>query len=106
MKKSILLIGISILIVIVSSYFVYQLIQLPKSINENSKEINFQSDCIMDADCEEYISHNNCNLYCANNENKNNVIISRFKMTCDSTLWDPPFGRDCKCVNNECQFVD
>lgn len=107
MKKYIF-IGIAILIVIVGAYFVYQSTQKSQPINEQKIKLEkeFQTSCQTDADCKKYISHNNCELYCANNEEINNEVLSGFKVTCDSTLWDPPLERDCRCINSNCQFVD
>ena len=102
------LVGIVAIFIIVGAYFVYQSVQTSQPINEQETkvEMGFQTSCQIDTDCKKYISHNNCELYCANDEEINNEVLSGFKVTCDSTLWDPPFGRDCKCINNICQFID
>ncbi len=106
--KNFVLVGIALIIIVVGTYFIYQSSQhsQPTHEQEAEVEITFQTNCQTNADCKKYISYNNCDVYCANNEEINNEVLSRFKVTCDSTLWDPPFSRNCNCINNNCQFVE
>ena len=106
--KNNILFGIVAIVIAVGAYLTYQSAQTSQQINEQETEveIEFQTSCQSDAYCKEYISHNNCKLYCANNEEINNEVLSGFKVTCDSTLWDPAHERDCRCINSNCQFVD
>jgi hypothetical protein len=89
--KNYIIIGI-VFVIIIGTYFIYQSSQSEQSINKEGTEVimELQASCQTDADCKEYISHNTCELFCANNSEVNNTIISGLKISCDSTLWDPP----------------
>ncbi len=101
-KKNYILIGV-IMIIIVAGYFVYQNFPQNKSQTITGQEL--KTACQTSADCKEFISHNTCEVYCANTEQTNNKVISELKVTCDPTLWDRPFLGNCSCIDNNCQFV-
>ena len=102
--KNCFLIGILGAIIVIAGYLFYQNFQ--QNNDEITVNLKFNTACQTSGDCKEYISHNTCKLFCANNEEINNEIILSLKITCDSALWDPPFGRDCNCIDNICQFAE
>lgn len=106
--KNYIIIGTVAVIIIVGTYFVYRS-SPPEQLNikqETELLTELQTSCLTKADCKEYVAYNTCELFCANNEEANNEVISKLKVTCDSTLWDRPIGGNCSCVKNTCQFVD
>ncbi|OGF27286.1 hypothetical protein A2331_00895 [Candidatus Falkowbacteria bacterium RIFOXYB2_FULL_34_18] len=74
--------------------------KLPKI--EPTDKLDFR--CDTDIDCSKYISTNSCQMFCANQNQNNENIISKLKKTCDASLWDPSAGLNCKCINNKCSF--
>lgn len=63
--------------------------------------IQLETFCKTDEDCMQYISYNNCEVYCANKNEINQKILSKLEKTCDAALWFA--GRmNCGCVENRC----
>ena len=89
-----------------------QILSTFKSLDNNRKPISqelpegLQLDCQNDSECRYLISHNTCQLFCVNNIQENDSVVSELKVTCDSTLWDPPLALKCGCIENKCQLYE
>lgn len=77
-----------------------------KKINLSKVQDSLDFNCVLNRDCSKHVSSNTCQLFCANQNINNEKVISGFKKTCDSALWDPPLNLSCGCVNNKCSFID
>lgn len=73
---------------------------------QQSTLLELETDCSSDNDCQSLISHNSCELFCANTDSANQLIINSLNKSCDSTLWDLPSEQNCSCINNTCTQIN
>jgi len=108
MSNKIIFLAIAIgLLGAMAVYFLVQQTQIQPQKGINIEKAGFQTACTVDTDCKQYVVYNQCRAYYANKNEINLHVVAELEKnkSCDSTLWDPPFGAVYGCVDGHCAEV-